>query len=108
GPVAGFTPWNSPASSPARKVGAALAAGCSIVLKAAEETPGGAYAFVRCFLDAGVPEGVVNLVFGNPSEISQFLIDSPVIRAITFTGSVPVGIHLTKLAAARMKPALME
>ncbi len=108
GPVAGFTPWNSPASSPARKVGAALAAGCSIVLKAAEETPGGAYAFVRCFLDAGVPEGVVNLVFGNPSEISEFLIDSPVIRAITFTGSVPVGIHLTKLAAARMKPALME
>jgi len=108
GPVAGFTPWNSPTSSPARKVGAALAAGCSIVLKAAEETPGGAYAFVRCFLDAGVPEGVVNLVFGNPSEISEFLIDSPVIRAITFTGSVPVGIHLTKLAAARMKPALME
>lgn len=108
GPVAGFTPWNSPSSSPARKVGAALAAGCSIVLKAAEETPGGAYAFVRCFLDAGVPEGVVNLVFGDPSEISSFLIASPAIRAITFTGSVPVGIHLTTLAAARMKPALME
>lgn len=108
GAVAAFTPWNSPASAPARKIGAALAAGCSVVLKAAEETPGGAYAFVRCFLEAGVPDGVVNLVFGNPAEISEFLIASPTIRAITFTGSVPIGIHLAKLAAARMKPALME
>jgi succinate-semialdehyde dehydrogenase/glutarate-semialdehyde dehydrogenase len=108
GPVAGFTPWNSPSSSPSRKIGGALAAGCSIILKAAEETPGGAYAFVRCFLDAGVPEGVVNLVFGNPAEISEYLIASPVIRAITFTGSVSVGMHLATLAATRMKPALME
>lgn len=108
GPVAGFTPWNSPSSSPSRKVGGALAAGCSIVLKAAEETPGGAYAFVRCFLDAGVPEGVVNLVFGSPAEISEHLIASPTIRAITFTGSVAVGKRLAALAAGRMKPALME
>ncbi|TAK82490.1 MAG: NAD-dependent succinate-semialdehyde dehydrogenase [Betaproteobacteria bacterium] len=108
GPVAGFTPWNSPSSSPSRKIGGALAAGCSIILKAAEETPGGAYAFVRCFLDAGVPEGVVNLVFGNPAEIAEYLITSPVVRAITFTGSVSVGKHLAALAAARMKPALME
>jgi succinate-semialdehyde dehydrogenase/glutarate-semialdehyde dehydrogenase len=108
GPIAAFTPWNSPSSSPSRKIGGALAAGCSIVLKAAEETPGGAYAFVRCFLDAGVPEGVVNLVFGNPGDISEYLIASPVIRAITFTGSVAVGKHLATLAAMRMKPALME
>jgi succinate-semialdehyde dehydrogenase/glutarate-semialdehyde dehydrogenase len=108
GAVAGFSPWNSPASAPARKIGAALAAGCSIVLKAAEETPAGAYAFVRCFMEAGVPDGVVNLVFGNPAEISRFLIDSTVIRAITFTGSVPVGMHLARMAAGRMKPALME
>jgi succinate-semialdehyde dehydrogenase/glutarate-semialdehyde dehydrogenase len=108
GPVAGFTPWNSPSSSPSRKVGGALAAGCSIVLKAAEETPSGAYAFVRCFLDAGVPEGVVNLVFGSPAEIAEHLIASPVIRAITFTGSVAVGKRLAGLAAERMKPALME
>lgn len=108
GPVAAFTPWNSPSSSPARKIGGALAAGCSVVLKAAEETPGGAYAFVRCFLDAGVPEGVVNLIFGNPSQISQHLIESQTIRAVTFTGSVSVGKRLATLAAGQMKPALLE
>jgi succinate-semialdehyde dehydrogenase / glutarate-semialdehyde dehydrogenase len=108
GPVAAFTPWNVPLSSPSRKVSAALAAGCSIILKAAEETPGAACALVQCFADAGLPPGVLNLVFGNPSQISASLIASPVIRMVTLTGSVQVGKHLTQLAAAAMKPVLME
>jgi len=108
GPVAAFTPWNVPLSSPARKVSAALAAGCSVILKAAEETPGTAQAFVQCFADAGLPAGVVNLVFGEPAKISTTLIASPVIRMITLTGSVQVGKQLAQLAAAAMKPALLE
>lgn len=108
GPVAAFTPWNFPAGSPLRKIAAALAAGCSIVLKASEEVPGTACAIVRCFQDAGVPPGVLNLVFGVPSEISERLIGSPIIRFIAFTGSVPVGKHLAALAAAAMKPNIME
>jgi succinate-semialdehyde dehydrogenase/glutarate-semialdehyde dehydrogenase len=108
GPVAAFTPWNVPLSSPARKVSAALAAGCSVILKAAEETPGTALAFVQCFADAGLPPGVLNLVFGEPAMISTTLIASPVIRMITMTGSVQVGKQLAQLAAAAMKPALLE
>jgi succinate-semialdehyde dehydrogenase/glutarate-semialdehyde dehydrogenase len=108
GPVAGFTPWNVPLSACSRKVSAALAAGCSIILKAAEETPGAACALVQCFADAGLPAGVLNLVFGHPEEISSTLIASPVTRMVTLTGSVQVGKHLTRLAAAAMKPVLME
>lgn len=108
GPVAAFTPWSAPASAPLRKIGAALAAGCSIVLKASEETPAGAVWVVRCFEDAGLPAGVLNLVFGVPADISRHLIASPVSRLVTFTGSVPVGILLAKLAAEQMKPAVME
>lgn len=108
GPVAAFTPWNVPLSSPCRKVSGALSAGCSIILKAAEETPGAACALVQCFADAGLPAGVLNLVFGNPVHISSTLIASPVIRLVTLTGSISVGKHLTQLAAAAMKPVLME
>jgi succinate-semialdehyde dehydrogenase/glutarate-semialdehyde dehydrogenase len=108
GPVAAFTPWNVPISSPARKVSAALAAGCSVILKAAEETPGAACAFVQCFIDAGLPPGVLNLVFGEPANISSTLIASPVIRMITLTGSVQVGKQLAQLAGMAMKPALLE
>lgn len=108
GPVAAFTPWNVPIAAPSRKVGGALAAGCSVIIKAAEETPGTACAFVQCFIDAGLPPGVLNLVFGDPALISSTLIASPIIRMVTFTGSVPVGKHLTQLAAAAMKPVLME
>ena len=108
GPVAAFTPWNVPLGSPARKISGALAAGCSVIIKAAEETPGTACAIVQCFIDAGLPPGVLNLVFGNPALISSTLIASPVIRMVTFTGSVAVGKHLTQLAAAVMKPVLME
>ncbi|TDR92921.1 NAD-dependent succinate-semialdehyde dehydrogenase [Enterovirga rhinocerotis] len=108
GPVAAFTPWNFPASVLARKLGGALAAGCSLVVKAAEETPATATALVRCFVDAGLPAGVLNLVFGVPAEVSDHLIGSPVIRAITFTGSVPVGKLLAAKAGSLMKPAVME
>lgn len=108
GPVAAFTPWNFPAGSPMRKIAAALAAGCSIVIKAAEETPGTACALVRCFADAGVPAGVLNLVFGAPAEVSAHLIPSPIVRLVAFTGSVPVGKQLAALAGTHMKPCLME
>lgn len=108
GPVAAFTPWNVPLSSPSRKVSGALAAGCSVVLKAAEKTPGAACALVQCLVDAGLPPGVLNLVFGDPGMISTTLIASPIIRAVTLTGSVAVGKHLSQLAGAAMKPVLME
>jgi succinate-semialdehyde dehydrogenase/glutarate-semialdehyde dehydrogenase len=108
GPVAAFTPWNVPLSSPSRKVSAALSSGCSIVLKAAEETPAAACMLVQCFEEAGLPRGVLNLVFGNPAHVSSTLIASPVTRLVTLTGSVHVGKQLTQLAAAAMKPVLME
>lgn len=108
GVVAAFTPWNYPMASPTRKVAGALAAGCSIILKGAEETPAGPYHLVKAFADAGVPDGAVNLVFGRPAEISEYLIARKEVRLITFTGSVPVGKHLAGLAAKAMKPAILE
>jgi succinate-semialdehyde dehydrogenase / glutarate-semialdehyde dehydrogenase len=108
GPVAAFSPWNFPMSSPARKVAGALSSGCSIILKASEETPAGAVQLVRAFHDAGLPPGVLNLVFGNPAEISEYLIPHSQIRLITFTGSIPVGKHLAAMAGQYMKPAIME
>ena len=108
GPVAAFTPWNFPAGSPTRKIAAAVAAGCSIIIKASEEVPGTACELVRCFADAGLPAGVLNLVFGVPEEVSTHLIASPVTRFIAFTGSIAVGKRLAGLAAAVMKPNIME
>ncbi len=108
GVVAAFSPWNFPVSSPARKVAGALASGCAIILKAAEETPASAVALVRAFEDAGLPAGVVNLVFGIPAEISEYLITHPAVRLVTFTGSIPVGKTLAALAGRHMKPAIME
>src|SRR5580692_4089516 len=102
GIVAAFTPWNFPVLTPARKIGGALAAGCSLILKASEETPGACVEMVRCFADAGVPDGVLNLVFGVPSEISEHLIAKDDVRKISFTGSIPVGKHLAQLAAKGM------
>lgn len=108
GVIAAFTPWNFPMSSPARKVGGALAAGCSIILKAAEETPAGAMLLAQAFIDAGLPAGALNLVFGDPAMISSHLIADPIVRGITFTGSTPVGKHLAGIAAQHMKPAILE
>ncbi|MEV6170928.1 NAD-dependent succinate-semialdehyde dehydrogenase [Streptomyces sp. NPDC051954] len=108
GPVASFVPWNFPAGGPMRKISSALAAGCSIIIKASEETPATACALVRCFADAGVPAGALNLVFGEPAEVSAHLIASPVTRLVAFTGSVPVGKLLAAAAGQVMKPSLME
>jgi succinate-semialdehyde dehydrogenase / glutarate-semialdehyde dehydrogenase len=108
GPVAAFTPWNVPMSAPSRKISASLAAGCSIILKPAEETPAAACLFAQCFLDAGLPNGVLNIVFGDPREVSETLVLSPITRLVTLTGSINVGKHLTRLAAETMKPVLME
>jgi succinate-semialdehyde dehydrogenase / glutarate-semialdehyde dehydrogenase len=108
GIVAAFTPWNFPALTPARKIGGALAAGCSLILKASEETPGSCVEMVRCFADAGLPPGVLNLVFGIPATVSEHLIAKDDVRKISFTGSIPVGKHLATLAAKGMKRATME
>jgi succinate-semialdehyde dehydrogenase/glutarate-semialdehyde dehydrogenase len=108
GPVAAFTPWNFPINQAVRKVSAALATGCSIIVKAPEETPAGPAALVKAFADAGVPAGVIGLVYGNPAEISGYLIPHPIIRKITFTGSTPVGKQLAALAGQHMKRATME
>lgn len=108
GVVAAFSPWNFPMSQPARKIAGALASGCSIILKAAEETPAGAIHIVRAFEEAGLPAGVLNLVFGKPSEISEFLIPQPAIRLVALTGSTVVGRQLTGLAAQSDTRVLME
>jgi succinate-semialdehyde dehydrogenase / glutarate-semialdehyde dehydrogenase len=108
GIVAAFTPWNFPVLTPARKIGGALAAGCALILKASEETPGSCVELVRCFVDAGLPAGVLNLVFGVPAEVSTHLLAKDAVRKVSFTGSVPVGKHLTALAAKGMKRTTME
>ena len=108
GPVAGFSPWNFPVTQAVRKIAAALAAGCSIIVKCPEETPGSPIGIIKCFHDAGLPDGVVNLVYGVPAEISEYLIPSPIIRKVSFTGSVPVGKHLASLAGQHMKRTTME
>jgi succinate-semialdehyde dehydrogenase/glutarate-semialdehyde dehydrogenase len=108
GPVAAFTPWNFPITQAVRKISAALATGCSIIVKAPEETPAAPAALVQAFIDAGLPAGVIGLVFGNPAEISGYLIPHPVIRKVTFTGSTPVGKQLAALAGKHMKRVTME
>ncbi|TQF77678.1 NAD-dependent succinate-semialdehyde dehydrogenase [Elioraea sp. Yellowstone] len=108
GIVAAFTPWNFPALTPMRKIAGALAAGCSIILKPSEETPGTAVEVARCLQEAGLPEGVLNVVFGVPAEISSYLIAHPKVRKISFTGSTAVGKQLMKLAAEGMKRTTME
>ena len=108
GPVAAFTPWNFPINQIVRKLGAALATGCSILVKAPEETPASPAALLQTFVDAGVPPGTVGLVYGDPAEISSYLIPHPIIRKITFTGSTAVGKQLAALAGQHMKRVTME
>jgi succinate-semialdehyde dehydrogenase / glutarate-semialdehyde dehydrogenase len=103
GPVAAFTPWNFPANLPARKIGGALAAGCSMIIKPAEETPATCMEMVRAFHDAGLPRGVLNMVCGRPAALSAHLIGASAIRKVTFTGSIPVGRLLGELAAKGIK-----
>ena len=107
-PVAAFTPWNFPISQAVRKISAALAAGCSIVLKGPEETPAGCAQLMEVFAEVGVPEGVVNLVYGVPSKVSSYLVAHPTIKKISFTGSTAVGKQLAALAGSHMKRTTME
>jgi succinate-semialdehyde dehydrogenase/glutarate-semialdehyde dehydrogenase len=108
GPVAAFAPWNFPLNQVVRKLSAALATGCSIIIKGSEETPASPAELVRAFVDAGVPAGVINLVYGVPAEISAYLIPHPVIKKISFTGSTAVGKQLASLAGQHMKRSTME
>ncbi|WP_126173127.1 NAD-dependent succinate-semialdehyde dehydrogenase [Altericroceibacterium xinjiangense] len=108
GPVAAFAPWNFPIGNPGRKLGAPIAAGCSVIMKAAEETPGSALGVLQCLLDAGLPKEVAQAVFGVPDEVSRHLLGSPIIRKLSFTGSTVVGKHLVKLAADNMLRTTME
>ncbi len=108
GVIAAFSPWNFPIGNPARKFGGALAAGCACILMPPEEAPNSALEVLRALLDAGLPPGVAQIVFGVPDEVSTHLIRSPITRKVSFTGSVPVGKHLMKLAAEGMKRTTME
>jgi len=108
GPVAAFAPWNFPIGNPGRKLGAPIAAGCSVILKAAEEAPASALAVLQTLLDAGLPKEVGQAVFGVPDEVSRHLLGSPIIRKLSFTGSTVVGKHLMKLAAEDCKRTTME
>lgn len=108
GPVAAFSGWNAPAITPSRKIAGALAAGCSVVIKPSEETPAIALEIARALTDAGLPPGVLNMVFGNPGAISQQLIESPVIRMVTFTGSTEIGRELATMAARGLKRSTLE
>lgn len=108
GPVAAFAPWNFPLGNPGRKLGAPIAAGCSVIMKAAEETPASALGVLQCLYDAGLPKEVAQAVFGVPDEVSRHLLASPVIRKLSFTGSTAIGRHLARLAAEDMKRTTME
>lgn len=108
GVVAAFTPWNYPAVLNARKLAAPIAAGCPVILKGAEETPSAGVFIIEALQEAGIPLGVVNLVFGNPPMISEHLLGSPVVRALSFTGSTPIGKQLAKIAASNLQRCVLE
>lgn len=108
GPVAAFAPWNFPIGNPGRKLGAPIAAGCSVILKSAEEAPASALGVLQCLLDAGLPKEVAQAVYGVPDEVSRHLLGSPIIRKLSFTGSTVVGKHLARLATENMQRTTME
>ncbi len=108
GVVAAFSPWNFPYNQAIRKIVSALGAGCTIIIKGPEDAPSALVAIARLFHEAGLPPGCLNVVWGVPSEVSTYLINSPIVRKISFTGSVPVGKQLASMAGALMKPATME
>ena len=108
GPVAAFVAWNFPAVNVMRKVAGALGAGCSIIIKPSEETPATAVEIGKALQEAGLPAGVLNIVFGVPDNVSRHLLASPVLKKLSFTGSIPVGKHLQKLAADTLKRCTME
>ena len=108
GVCAAFTPWNFPYNQAIRKIAAAIGAGCAIVIKGPEESPSAVVAIARLFHEAGLPPGILNVVWGVPHEVSEYLITSPIVRKVSFTGSVPVGKRLAALAGGHMKRVTME
>lgn len=108
GPACAFVAWNFPANNAMRKIAGALGAGCSMLIKPSEETPGTSVAMARCFQDAGLPAGVLNVVFGVPDDVSRHVLGSLIPRKLSFTGSIPVGKHLQKLSADTLKRCTME
>src|SRR5690606_2163027 len=108
GVCAAFTPWNFPFNQAIRKISAAIGAGCTIILKGPEDAPSAVMAIARIFHDAGLPKGILNIVWGDPPKVSDYLIRSPIVRKVSFTGSVPVGKQLAALAGAHMKRITME
>lgn len=108
GPCCAFVAWNFPANNAIRKIAGAIGAGCSMLIKPSEETPGTAMAIAQCFQDAGLPAGVLNVVFGVPDEVSRQVLGSWIPRKLSFTGSIPVGKHLQQLAAETLKRCTME
>lgn len=108
GPVGAFSGWNAPAGTPSRKISSTLAAGCTLVIKPAEETPACALFLARALADAGLPKGVLNMVFGNPAETSRRIVESPITRAVTFTGSTMIGRQIATMAAPGFKRTVLE
>jgi succinate-semialdehyde dehydrogenase/glutarate-semialdehyde dehydrogenase len=108
GVVAAFTPWNFPLNQVVKKIAAAFAAGCTAIVKGPEETPASVAELIKAFDEAGMPKGSINLVYGIPAEISEYLIAHPIVRKVTFTGSTAVGKQLASLAGSHMKRATME
>ena len=108
GVASAFVAWNFPCMNVVRKIGAALGAGCSLIIKPSEETPATAVSIARCFADAGLPDGVLNMVFGVPDTVSRHILGSPTVKKLSFTGSVPVGKHLQKIAADNLIRCTME
>ena len=103
-----FSPWNFPFSQAFRKVVAAIGAGCTVILKGSSDTPASVMLMAQIFHDAGLPKGVFNVVSGDSGMISEYLIRSPIVQKISFTGSTPVGRKLASLAGANMKRCTME
>jgi len=108
GVVAAFTPWNFPMALAAKKFAGALGAGCAIICKPSQETPGSVVVTARALLEAGVTPAALAVIFGNAQQVSDHLISAPEIAKITFTGSIPIGKRLAAAAAARIKPVTME
>jgi len=108
GVVAAFTPWNFPLNQVVKKIAAAFAAGCTAIVKGPEETPASVAELIKAFDEAGMPKGSINLVYGIPAEISEYLISHPIVRKVTFTGSTAVGKQLAALAGSHMKRVTME
>jgi acyl-CoA reductase-like NAD-dependent aldehyde dehydrogenase len=108
GVVAAIAPWNFPVVTPVRKIAPALAYGCTVVYKPASVTPWTSVRLMELFAEAGVPKGVVNLVSGGGSKVGDPLVNHPLVRGISFTGSTQLGISINEAAAKRLARTQLE